>query len=159
MDRRTVGLRAALVGFLVYATWCGVVQPAAAQPAAQPPLAAPAQPTTPQVPMQPDDLFRLDIERLGQVPVVLSTSAAPISLQLQVSSVSRQESTVAHSPAAIFVITQDMICRSGATSLPQLFRMVPGMDVARVDSSRWAISILRRIKRLEPSICALAWSK
>src|SRR5207249_32165 len=71
---------------------------------------------------------------------VPAASAAPISLQQQVTSVSRQESTVAHSPAAIFVITQEMIRRSGATSVPELFRMVPGMDVARVDSSRWAIS-------------------
>lgn len=47
---------------------------------------------------------------------------------------------MAHSPAAIFVITQDMIRRSSATTLPELFRMVPGMDVARVDASRWAIS-------------------
>ena len=83
---------------------------------------------------------KLPIEKLLDTPVVPSTSASPLSPQQVVTSVSRQESTVAHSPAAVFVITQEMIRRSGATSLPQLFRMVPGMDVARVDSSRWAIS-------------------
>lgn len=96
-----------------------------------------------QPPAGKEDLFKLDIERLMQVPVgpaASTPSAAPISLSQQVTSVSRQESTVAHSPAAIFVITQEMIRRSAATTLPELFRMVPGLEVARIDSSRYAIS-------------------
>lgn len=109
-------------------------QPAAAQPA------GPKEKNGPELPKQKEDPFKADIERLGSIPIAPSESAAPISLQQQVSSVSRQESTVAHSPAAIFVITQEMIRRSSATTLPELFRMVPGLDVARVDSSRWAIS-------------------
>ena len=88
-----------------------------------------------------EDLFKLDLERLLQVPVAPSTpNAAPISLQQQVSSVSRQESSVAHSAAAVFVITQEMIRRSGATSIPEVLRMAPGLQVSRVDSSRWAIT-------------------
>lgn len=62
-------------------------------------------------------------------------------MNVQVMSVSRSESTVGDSPAAIFVITPEMIRRSGVNKLPDLFRMVPGMDVANVDSSRWAISV------------------
>ena len=45
-------------------------------------------------------------------------------MDVEVTSVSRQESTVAQSPAAITVITQDMIRRSGATTIQELFRMV-----------------------------------
>ncbi len=56
-----------------------------------------------------------------------------------VSSVNKQESDVRHSAAAVFVITQEMIRRSGATVIPELFRMVPGMTVARIDNSKWAI--------------------
>ncbi len=52
----------------------------------------------------------------------------------------RTESTVAQSPAAIFVITPEMIHRSAATTLPELFRMVTGMHVARIDGNNWAIS-------------------
>jgi iron complex outermembrane recepter protein len=33
-----------------------------------------------------------------------------------------------------------MIRRSGATALPELFRMVPGMNVARIDGNKWAVS-------------------
>jgi iron complex outermembrane receptor protein len=36
--------------------------------------------------------------------------------------------------AAIFVITQEDIRRSGATNIPDLLRMVPGMDVGQIDS-------------------------
>jgi len=73
--------------------------------------------------------------------------ATPLSLSLdqlldvKVTTVSREESTVGQSAAAVFVITQDMIKRSGCTEIPELFRMVPGMEVARIDSHEWAIGI------------------
>ena len=60
-------------------------------------------------------------------------------LKIEVTTVSRTESTVGESPAAIFVITSEMIRRSGATTIPELFRMVPGMDVARIDNNKWAV--------------------
>lgn len=43
-------------------------------------------------------------------------------------------------PAAIYVITQEDIRRSGAASIPELLRMVPGMQVAQLDANIWAIS-------------------
>ncbi len=62
-------------------------------------------------------------------------------MNIELTSVSRQESTIGRSPAAVFVITQEMIRRSGVTTIPELFRMVPGMDVARADNNKWAVSI------------------
>ncbi|MHC4405379.1 MAG: TonB-dependent receptor plug domain-containing protein, partial [Planctomycetota bacterium] len=44
------------------------------------------------------------------------------------------------SPAAVFVITQEMIRRSGARSIPELLRMVPGLHVARIDANKWSVS-------------------
>ena len=44
-------------------------------------------------------------------------------------------------PSAIFVITQDDIRRSGATSIPEALRMAPGVEVARIGTDKWAISI------------------
>src|SRR5208283_2624889 len=41
----------------------------------------------------------------------------------------------------IFVLTQDDILRSGATSIPEALRLVPGVEVARVDSDHWSIGI------------------
>lgn len=61
-------------------------------------------------------------------------------MNVEVTSVSRSESTVGESPAAVFVITQDMIRRSGATVIPEVLRMVPGLHVARIDGNKWAVA-------------------
>ena len=78
-----------------------------------------------------DALLELADEDLGQVSRVNVT--AP-SLDIEVTTVSRKKSTVGRSPAAVFVITQDMIRRSGATSVPEALRMAPGVQVARISS-------------------------
>jgi iron complex outermembrane recepter protein len=61
-------------------------------------------------------------------------------MNLQVTSVSRKSEPLSQAAAAITVITQEDIRRSGASSIPELLRMVPGLDVAQIDSSSWAIS-------------------
>ena len=61
-------------------------------------------------------------------------------MEVQVTSVSKRAEKLAESPAAISVLTQDDIRRSGASSIPEALRLVPGLDVARVDSQQWAIS-------------------
>ncbi|HEV2386609.1 MAG TPA: TonB-dependent receptor [Candidatus Acidoferrales bacterium] len=61
-------------------------------------------------------------------------------MQIQVTSVSRTKASVEHSAAAIYVITQSDIRRSGATSIPDLLRMVPGLEVAQINAHAWAIS-------------------
>lgn len=48
--------------------------------------------------------------------------------------------TVGRTPAAVFVVTPEMIRRSGARTLPELLRMVPGLYVARIDASKWTVS-------------------
>jgi len=57
-----------------------------------------------------------------------------------VSSLARQEQSVKDSPGAAFVIGSEDIRRSGVTSLPELLRMVPGLNVARINSWNWAVS-------------------
>jgi iron complex outermembrane recepter protein len=61
-------------------------------------------------------------------------------MNMQVTSVSKKEEKLSRAAAAIFVITQEDIHRSGATNIPDLLRMVPGMQVAQINSSTWAIS-------------------
>src|SRR5436189_1115543 len=58
-----------------------------------------------------------------------------------VSTVERTESTIGRTPAAVFVITPEMIKRSGARTIPEALRIAPGVDVARIDAHTWAISI------------------
>ena len=48
--------------------------------------------------------------------------------------------TVSRTPAAVSVVTQDDIKRSGARNIPEALRLVPGLDVAQIDSSEWAVS-------------------
>jgi len=61
-------------------------------------------------------------------------------MNIEVTSVSKKEQKFSRTAAAIFVITQEDIRRSGATSIPDLLRMVPGMDVGEINGSTWAVS-------------------
>jgi iron complex outermembrane recepter protein len=71
------------------------------------------------------ELFELDVEDL---------------MNVKVTSVSKKLETYFDAPSAITVITQEDIRRSGLTSIPELLRLVPGLQVARINGSKWAIS-------------------
>jgi iron complex outermembrane receptor protein len=62
-------------------------------------------------------------------------------MNMEVTSVSKKEQKLSKAAAAVYVITQEDIRRSGATNIPDLLRMAPGVDVAQVDSNTWAISV------------------
>uniref|UniRef100_A0A831XL89 TonB-dependent receptor n=1 Tax=Geobacter metallireducens TaxID=28232 RepID=A0A831XL89_GEOME len=61
-------------------------------------------------------------------------------LNIQVTSVAKREQKLSDAAAAVFVVTREDIRRSGATSIPELLRMVPGLQVARLDANKWAVS-------------------
>jgi iron complex outermembrane receptor protein len=61
-------------------------------------------------------------------------------LSMEVTSVSKKSQRLNEAAAAIFVITQEDIRRSGVTSIPEALRMAPGIQVARIDANKWAIS-------------------
>ena len=71
------------------------------------------------------DLIDLSLEELMNVEVSLAT---------------RSEEPFFQTPAAVFVLTCEDIRRSGATSLPEALRLVPGVQVARADANKWAVS-------------------
>ncbi|HVZ59655.1 MAG TPA: TonB-dependent receptor plug domain-containing protein, partial [Terriglobales bacterium] len=60
--------------------------------------------------------------------------------QVEVTSASRMDHKLSDTAAAVFVITQEDIRRSTATSIPELLRMVPGLSVARLTGNTWAIT-------------------
>jgi iron complex outermembrane receptor protein len=72
-----------------------------------------------------EDLTNLSITDLMNVPIY---------------SASKHEQRAAETPAALTVLSQDDIRRSGMTSIPELLRMVPGLDVAQINANQWAIS-------------------
>lgn len=61
-------------------------------------------------------------------------------MTLEVTSASRKVQSLASTAAAVFVITSEDIRRSGVTNIPDALRMVPGITVARIDSSKWAVT-------------------
>ena len=61
-------------------------------------------------------------------------------MQIQITSAGRKAQNLADVPAAVYVINQKSIKNSGATSIPEVLRMVPGLQVARISSSKWAIT-------------------
>src|SRR6202171_941845 len=71
-------------------------------------------------------LKHLSLEQLGDI---------------EVTTASKEPEQVWRTPAAIYVLTQDDIRRSGATSIPEVLRLVPGVEVARVTSNSWAVGI------------------
>lgn len=61
-------------------------------------------------------------------------------VEYRIMSMSRKEQRVADVAAAAYVISADEIRRSGAQSIPEALRLVPGLNVAQISSSRWAVS-------------------
>jgi iron complex outermembrane receptor protein len=75
-----------------------------------------------------------------QLPNDLTTTSLEDLMNIEVTSVSKREEKLFQSAAAIYVITQEEIRRSGLASIPDLLRLVPGLDVARIDGTKWAVS-------------------
>ena len=62
-------------------------------------------------------------------------------LGIEITSASRKQQRTEDVAAAVFVITQEDIRRSGITTIPNLLRMAPGVDVAQVNANNWAVSV------------------
>lgn len=80
----------------------------------------------------------------AEAPQAATEDLTQVSLEnlmsVEVTSVSKKEQKLSQAAAAIFVVTQEDIRRSGATNIPDLLRMVPGLDVAQINANTWAIS-------------------
>lgn len=73
-----------------------------------------------------------------------TTALLDISIEdlanVKVTSVSKQEESLSNAAASIYVITSDAIRRAGIHSLPEALRLAPNLQVAKIDSNRYAIS-------------------
>lgn len=59
---------------------------------------------------------------------------------LQVTSVSKRPEALTETPAAVFVITAADIRRSGAVSLPEVLRLAPNLEVAKINAWSWTVT-------------------
>jgi len=58
----------------------------------------------------------------------------------EIFSLSKKKENAFDAPSATYVLSSEDIRRSGATSIPEALRMVPGLQVARMDGNKWAIT-------------------
>jgi iron complex outermembrane recepter protein len=61
--------------------------------------------------------------------------------QLEVTTFSKTPTPLHDTPAALYVITSEEILRSGVTTIPDALRLAPGVEVGRLSSTTWAVSI------------------
>lgn len=87
-------------------------------------------------------LTDLSLEELAQVNV-------------EVMSVSRKSEPAGRAPAAVTILKQETIFRIGATSIPDAMRIAPGVHVAQIDASKWAVGIRGFGSRLSRSLLVL----
>ena len=99
----------------------------------------------------------LDLEELMEVEVVSAT---------------RRNEPLSQVPGAITVLDEEDIFRSGATSIPEILKLVPGVHVAQMDTESWAVGVRgfngpRSIKHLvmvdgrpiaSPSMAGVQWA-
>src|SRR5665213_42969 len=96
-------------------------------------------------------LIALTISPMGAWPAQQSASGSPAPqdissasiedlMNIQVTSVSKTEQSLSRTASAVFVVSQEDIRRSGATNIPDVLRMVPGVQVAQINANTWAIS-------------------
>jgi iron complex outermembrane recepter protein len=80
---------------------------------------------SPRVALSATELKKLTLEEL---------------LALQVTSVSRHPETASRAAAAVEIVTQEQITRTGAESVPDALRLVTGLQVSRFGGNSFAIS-------------------
>ena len=86
-------------------------------------------------------LVAMTITVCGQEPGSdLTDKSIEDLMDIEVTSVSRKEVKLFETAAAVYVITQEEIRRSGLTSIPELLRLAPGLEVARIAGNKWAIT-------------------
>ncbi|MEQ1516287.1 MAG: TonB-dependent receptor, partial [Usitatibacteraceae bacterium] len=91
----------------------------------------------------------LSIAVTASIGCLSAQAAAPETIELsledllkvEVTTASRKSQQVNDIAAAVFVITRDDIQRSGATTIPEVLRLAPGVNVARMAANRYAVSV------------------
>jgi iron complex outermembrane recepter protein len=88
-------------------------------------MAGVAAARAPEEPVRLSELADLDLEQLSKITVT---------------SVSRRPERILDAAASIFVLTAEDIRRSGATSLPEVLRLAPNLQVVRADTSQYLVN-------------------
>jgi iron complex outermembrane receptor protein len=74
---------------------------------------------------------------------------------VEVTLVSKKKENLFQAAAAVYVLTDAEIQSSGVTSIPEALRLVPGIQVARIDANKWAITSRGFIGRFSNKLLVL----
>jgi iron complex outermembrane receptor protein len=75
-----------------------------------------------------------------ETPKDLGNKSIEDLMNIEITSASKTEQKLSRTASAVFVITAEDIRQSNATNIPDLLRMVPGIDVAQINANTWAVS-------------------
>ncbi len=73
-------------------------------------------------------------------PLALADLSLEALSNTKVTSVSKRSESLADAAASVFVISGESIRRSGAATLPEVLRLAPNLQVARVDARNYAVT-------------------
>ena len=76
-------------------------------------------------------------------------------MNIDISLASRIDERQFNAPAAVYVLTQEDIRRSGHRRLPEILRMVPGLHVAKLDANKWAVSSRTDLSRYSSTMLVM----
>jgi iron complex outermembrane receptor protein len=76
----------------------------------------------------------------GTATADLTDMSLEALMNLEITSVSKKPQKKSEAAAAVFVITGEDIQRWGVTNIPDALRRVPGLQVARIDANKWAVT-------------------
>jgi len=76
----------------------------------------------------------------GDLPADLTELSLEELMDIEIITVSKKEERLFEAAAAVHVVTQEDIRRSGVTSIAEALRLVPGLQGPRIDANKWAIS-------------------
>ena len=76
----------------------------------------------------------------ADTPANLTDMSLEALMNIEVTSVSKKPEKQTAAAAAIYVISNADLRRWGVTTIPDALRRVPGLQVARIDANKWAIT-------------------
>jgi len=81
-----------------------------------------------------------DLQRAPANPAALKALSLEELSQIEVTSPGKKVEKLSNVAAAIFVITQDEIRRTGVRNIPEALRLATGLQVAMFNNGSWPIS-------------------
>ena len=85
-------------------------------------------------------LLALPARAAATLPADIADMSIEELANIQIHSVSKKPETLAAAAASVYVITADDIRRSGCTSLPEVLRLAPNLQIGKASNGSYAIS-------------------